>query len=1191
MHRADNSCMGIKGMCRRASCRRLAIIAVVLSAACSAAAAWGQGGAGSCAELSKFKDSGRDASGALTDCIAASGASLELEPGVYTIAKEVVVERQIEISTRGVPRAAGPCGVDGRKCAALFRSPDFAGSPPPAPRAEAAASGAALLRLTGAKVLLHHLEAHGVKGVLGALGKGGPLIAISGCRGCAVEALVLRDGFGESALLVERSRNVSIHGSLFDGNGSQGALTSGVSVRASSDVDITENLLKNSSKFDINVISCADCEVARNVMWHTRASQVAAVAALRVVGSSVSVHDNFAECGKLACSVAFALGSTAERGAGQEGGSSVEAFNNVASNAASGFQFGLRTKIDLVDNYALGTTGMLGCPTTGSHRYAKLRGANISQRGSTPRLSDIVEARVSLKALSEREQEGCLSREPARERPNTPALSGREAFLSSAAEVAFRNVLGRAPTADESAAAALKLAQAAPFGELVTGISALKEIKRGSDEVRVALPGGGQPLAGVPSEGRAPTGAEIAQPAAAGPQAGAMSVPVLAPPAAVSLVANSVFGAFDLRISQPPAGNIIRQFSVAYRSSRPPGCTDSICPASAIAPLFPQPATAWSWNNVAASQAQIALASDTPELCAFVRVRHARALAYSAPIYRYACHPVPSLPTVQPQLALDEIQGRFVASLPSVSQAGAIRQYTVAYLPELPSSCTEESCPGTQANELFGSQQWLSFGSNNSITLSPETPQRCAVIRARSVLRAFSGSPSYASRCFASPSLSTSEVAGRLFLSIPNWGSARQQWQYSAVSASSLPQQGSEGSLFPATSPWEGSSPQGQLLGSGGRCVVARVRAVSSSGSVTSPVTYLSACVTTFEIFTSNLFYADYLDPESRFLDGPQLVLALPRPGTSGERQRVLYNIEPAERFLTAAEMGARQWSPPQELVTDGGAAGAAYLPVSFGEQGERSAGCVAIRYRRAAEASWSYLSQCADCAPPRIAQVYGDKVQLDVDAGGAASPEVAVFQAAQRFQRAPFAPQRGGWTPIATTSRPWAQNSYVAKLSTLPEFDQQKPKLIRYRQRRAGCGESPYQYYFTGQGTAQVSGSFTPVAQPLSITMSSSRSTGLPVRYDFSFDFQPWAAPGMQRLRLEYSVTNLPSSFQYLNQWVFGPDTTLNLSSGGDGITRVTAPNQAQRCIHARARAVYLDQQSGREFRPSYKVFKGCAQ
>ena len=570
------------------------------------AVAWGQTAAGHCPELSALRNTGQDASGALSKCITESSGSVQLGPGIYTIAKEVIVSKEVSISSLGITRDPGPCGSGGRTCATLFRSPEFVGTHPPAtPGGNASVGGGALLRLTGAKASLHHLVVNGVKSLLTTPRVNDSLIVISEYRDCSIDALAFKDGSGRAALSIERSKNVSVKASLFNGNGSSTALTSGIEVRSSSNVDILKNFFKNRSKFDINVVSCFDCEVARNVMWHTTSSRITAARALRVGNASVFAHDNVADCDSFGCTTAFVFGSTTNTAKQGEKESSIAVFNKVASHSLNGFQFGLRSKIELVNNYTLGNTGLLKCPTTNTYRFAKLPGATITQNGASPKLADIVEAKLPTKPLSQRERKGCLAM-LADTKSGASRLSGRKAFLLNAASLAFKNVLGRAPSADELSASSRQLAQGTSVTDLITGIEALKDVTKNRVVPQVSLPNGASSAPGSQREGRPLLSDGVsAVTMAASARAGATAAPV--PPTTISLALGPAYGSFSLNIGPSPAANTIRQYSVVYRSSRPAGCTATQCPPAAIGALFPNTA---SWAAFGAGSRPITLTSN-----------------------------------------------------------------------------------------------------------------------------------------------------------------------------------------------------------------------------------------------------------------------------------------------------------------------------------------------------------------------------------------------------------------------------------------------------------------------------------------------------------------------------------------------------------------------------------------------------
>jgi hypothetical protein len=1165
--------------------------------------AWGQTAAGHCPELSALRNTEQDASGALSKCITESSGSVQLEPGIYTIAKEVIVSKEISISTLGITRDSGPCGSGGRTCAALFRSPEFVGANPPATRGtNATLGGGGLLRLTGAKASLHHLEVNGVKSLLTSPRVNDSLIVISECRDCSVDALAFKDGSGRAALSIERSKNVSVKDSLFEGNGSSTALTSGIEVRSSSNVDILGNFFKNSSKFDINVVSCSDCEVARNVMWHTTSSRITAAGALRVGNASVSAHDNVADCDSFGCTTAFVFGSTTNTVKQGEKESSIGVFNNVASHSLNGFQFGLRSKIELVNNYTLGNTGLLKCPTTKAYRFAKLPGATITQNGASPKLADIVEAKPPTKPLSQREREGCLAM-LADTRSGASRLSGRKAFLLNAASLAFKNVLGRAPSADELSASSMQLAQGTSLTDLITGIEALKDVTKNRVVPQVSLPNGASAAPGSQREGRPLLSDGVsAVTMAASAKAGATTAP--APPTNISLALGSTYGSFSLNIGPSPAANTTRQYSVVYRSSRPAGCTATQCPPAAIGALFPNTA---SWAAFGAGSRPITLTSNPPELCAFIRARYARGTTYSAPVYRTICNT--ALPT--PEIRL-ETHSRFIGSiklyLSKMGLADSTTEYNVASLPELPTGCTTTSCPHEVANALFSSQVWVDLGVTSTLipqTLIPRPPQRCAVVRARLKVGNKPSSPAYAARCYD---------------------------EIDDVARASV------------------------------------------------------------EIFSGRTTNAAYLDPESRFLDGAQLVFTF--GDTSVGTAKIKYNIEPVDRFMSENEMRSRRWGDVQILQPTFGKE-SAYLPITFSDSGQEYKGCVAIRYKPDFNSNdWKYLSQCANCAPPVRREVFLDRIVLERDAA-TTTPDVQIFQPALPFQPAPFAPRRGEWRTVTgrPTLTPTGQKLFDIRFDQLQEFDRNKPTLIRYRHDQSGCGYSPYEYRFQiskpeeldravtvpsssmtlsrdgrpstitaqyslgqipkvgqatrldltsrwgfiraglgdiatpgfgggqGQQIEGSSGTFTvsnylfgsclaeklwasrpgvsapPVysSECYPITATVSKVAGKPTRYNFFIFFQPETVRAASLLRLEYAVANLGVG-GYINETRFTsePAFTFPVDQSGraelGASTGVQRSNQPHPCIHVRARAVYKDLETNLEFKSPYTLFERCA-
>ena len=78
-------------------------------------------------------------------------------------------------------------------------------------------------------------------------------------------------------------------------------------------MNIVNNFFFDNSKFAVHVLSCQDCQVDRNVAWHSAKLSKRAIGAFRVVGGDVSISDNLSDCGGTGCVADFIVGSTATK--------------------------------------------------------------------------------------------------------------------------------------------------------------------------------------------------------------------------------------------------------------------------------------------------------------------------------------------------------------------------------------------------------------------------------------------------------------------------------------------------------------------------------------------------------------------------------------------------------------------------------------------------------------------------------------------------------------------------------------------------------------------------------------------------------------------------------------------------------------------------------------------------------------
>lgn len=454
-------------------------------------------GADPCALLSGLKDSGKDASDLFSQCVSKS-KEIELEPGIYSFDKAVSVSATgVAISTKGRSPDSPPCSAQlGVRCAVFAPGAGFSASGKPSSEKGKSASPA-LIRISGKDVALHHIEFDGMGSA--ETKQSGSLLSIgSGATGTTVLAAEFRNWNGDAALSLVGAKNVSVVGSRFRSNGSQASLTSHINVKGGSGVKLSQNLLQDSSKFGINISGCADCEAQRNVLWQSGSGKASAIVAIRAVGDTLTVRNNYVDCDVFWCNAAYFFGKSGEKAAanGAEA-STITARNNVASHALAGFFFGLGSTIKAEDNLALAKAGGFSCGKRASAPFSKLTGASVEAQGRAPA---IVEASFSAKGLSEQERSKCVVGTAEKQR-----ATGDEKALRAVAQTVFPFLLGRAPTKDERSATASQLAAGASLKDLFIGLDVLKSPEPASGEELTIMANNGR---GKDPEGAGTQGAD-----------------------------------------------------------------------------------------------------------------------------------------------------------------------------------------------------------------------------------------------------------------------------------------------------------------------------------------------------------------------------------------------------------------------------------------------------------------------------------------------------------------------------------------------------------------------------------------------------------------------------------------------------------------------------------------------------------
>lgn len=474
----------------------VSVAAIVVLASAPVAAQ--EQGADPCALLSARRDTGKDASDLFSRCVSKS-KEIELEPGLYSFDKPVSVSANgVAISTKGRTPDSPPCSPQlGVRCAVLVPGTQFAASAKPASEKDKR-SAPALMRIKGKDVALHHIEFDGMASA--ATKQSGSLLAIgSGASGTSILALEFRNWNGDAALSVVGAKGVSVVGSRFRSNGSQASLTSHIDVKGSSGVNLSQNLLQDSSKFGINMSGCSECKAHGNVLWQSGNGKVGSIVALRAVGNSLSVRNNYVDCDVFWCNAAYFFGKSGDKAPsnGTEG-STITARSNFVSHALAGFFFGLGATIKAQDNTALAQAGGHSCGNRSAAAFSKLGGAVIESQGRAP---SIVEASFSAKGLTDQERSKCVADPTSQAHPTT----GDEKALRAVAQVLFPFLVGRAPTADERSATASQLAGGASLKDFFVGLDVLKSPPPASGEEFTIMASNG---AGAAPQGRAAQGVD-----------------------------------------------------------------------------------------------------------------------------------------------------------------------------------------------------------------------------------------------------------------------------------------------------------------------------------------------------------------------------------------------------------------------------------------------------------------------------------------------------------------------------------------------------------------------------------------------------------------------------------------------------------------------------------------------------------
>jgi len=392
---------------------------------------------GSCPGLLGFENSGRDVSEVLQRCIddTEPGSLLQFPAGVvYTLSKPVKVHKPLELATAGVGKNSPACDSEGGPaCTSFFLDPLT-------PHKEGVKETGTVFEVSSNQVTIRHLVIDG----MGNLFAGGSnscnqraLIRIRGSTSSVINKVVLKNNPCGDALDVRKSNLITIRDSSFTENGSRQGRSSGVRVSGSKAVNIVNNFFFDNSKFDVHVLSCQDCEVSKNVAWHSAKSSEPAFGAFRVVSGDVLISENLSDCSGTGCVADFIVGSLKHQTGKAD--SEIRLFGNVSLNPQTGFIFGRDAAVTLVDNFAVG--GERECAGTRYFGFTKVPGAQVVTSGSRLRAHHIKETETSFTPILPEELARCTMTQTSSRK--LPEPDGNEPSIQNALQFIFRHELSR----------------------------------------------------------------------------------------------------------------------------------------------------------------------------------------------------------------------------------------------------------------------------------------------------------------------------------------------------------------------------------------------------------------------------------------------------------------------------------------------------------------------------------------------------------------------------------------------------------------------------------------------------------------------------------------------------------------------------------------------------------------------------
>ena len=328
-----------------------------------------------CPGLEAHRNKETDASRVLQACIdtikgTKVGSKLEIPAGAYTIATRIVINRPMTLATKDVLTNTQRClNSDATPACATLRA--------------SAETLDMVLQLRGSNIFIDHIVVDGRKSLRGSRAreacksnssterKIGPLSQTIHLTDSKIIGSVFQNTpCGTAMEMAGITGKVTIARSTFKNNGDAELYSDGLTIHNAPNSKFFKNIFMDNADVDVVWGGCAGCTISGNRVVHTVPNTRGSFAGFMIHAFALSspgdyegaiIKDNVVDCGPgRTCGAAFLFGSRGWYVANPTKG--FKFYNNIATNAQTGFMIGSDVEGVFGDNYASDTTGNVKCP-------------------------------------------------------------------------------------------------------------------------------------------------------------------------------------------------------------------------------------------------------------------------------------------------------------------------------------------------------------------------------------------------------------------------------------------------------------------------------------------------------------------------------------------------------------------------------------------------------------------------------------------------------------------------------------------------------------------------------------------------------------------------------------------------------------------------------------------------------------